>query len=99
MSRILHRDLRAAPPVAVGGQGIMLHLSDGRSIIDAAGGAAVACVGHGHPRVIAAMAEQARRLAYTHSATFTNAAAEALAERLVGRTPGGLTHAYFVSSG
>ena len=99
MSRILHRDLRAAPPVAVGGQGIMLHLSDGRRVIDAAGGAAVTCLGHGHPRIIAAMAEQANRLAYTHSATFTNAAAEALAERLLDGSPGGLTHAYFVSSG
>ena len=50
MSRVLHRT-GAIPPVAVRGEGIWLHTADGRAIIDASGGAAVAALGHGNRRV------------------------------------------------
>lgn len=98
-SRVLHRSLRASPLQAVGGRGCWLYLADGRRVLDAAGGAAVSALGHGHPRVIEAICEQTRRLAYAHTATYTTAPAEALADELVGDAPGGLTHAWFVSSG
>ena len=42
--------------------------ADGRKIIDGSGGAAVACLGHGHPRINAAIAEQLWR----YAATITN---------------------------
>ena len=99
MSRLLHRTLLSDPPLAVGGEGIYLHAADGRRIIDGSGGAAVACLGHGNARVNAAIAAQLARVAYVHTAIFSNAAAEELAETLLEGSPGGLTHAYFVSSG
>ena len=99
MSRLLHRTLLSDPPLAVGGEGIYLHAADGRRIIDGSGGAAVACLGHGNARVNAAIAAQLARGAYVHTAIFSNAAAEELAETLLEGSPGGLTHAYFVSSG
>ncbi|WP_441234739.1 aspartate aminotransferase family protein [Bradyrhizobium sp. 930_D9_N1_4] len=98
-SRVLHRSLRETPPKAIGGEGIYLFAEDGRRVIDASGGAAVSCLGHQHPRVIAAMAKQASTLAYAHTAFFSSEPAEALAERLVGHEPGGLAYAYFVSGG
>ncbi|MBB4365800.1 adenosylmethionine-8-amino-7-oxononanoate aminotransferase [Bradyrhizobium sp. CIR18] len=98
-SRVLHRSLRETPPKAIGGEGIYLFAEDGRRIIDASGGAAVSCLGHQHPRVIAAMAKQASTLAYAHTAFFSSEPAEALAETLVGHEPGGLAYAYFVSGG
>lgn len=98
-SRVLHRSLRETPPKAIGGEGIYLFAEDGRRVIDASGGAAVSCLGHQHPRVIAAMAKQASRLAYAHTAFFSSEPAEALAETLVGHEPGGLAYAYFVSGG
>ncbi|MBR1127204.1 aspartate aminotransferase family protein [Bradyrhizobium iriomotense] len=98
-SRVLHRSLRETPPKAIGGEGVYLFAEDGRRIIDASGGAAVSCLGHQHPRVIAAMAKQASTLAYAHTAFFSSEPAEALAERLVGHEPGGLAYAYFVSGG
>ena len=98
-SRVLHRSLRETPPKAIGGEGVYLFAEDGRRVIDASGGAAVSCLGHQHPRVIAAMAKQASTLAYAHTAFFSSEPAEALAEALVGHEPGGLAYAYFVSGG
>ena len=99
MTRILHRSINASLPVAVGGLGIELIDSQGRSYIDASGGAAVSCLGHGHPRVTAAMHEQIDRLAYAHTSFFTTDAAEQLAERLAADAPGNLDHVYLVSGG
>ncbi len=96
---LIQRNLNAEPPVAVHGEGIWLTARDGHRVMDASGGAAVACLGHGHPRVLAAMAEQMQRLTYAHTALFSCESAEALAETLVGHKPGGLAYAYFVSSG
>src|SRR5215813_4873503 len=98
-SRVMHRDLRETPPMAVGGEGVWLIAEDGRKVLDASGGAAVSCLGHQHPRVLEAMAKQASKLAYAHTAFFSSEAAEALADRLVGHEPGGLAYAYFVSGG
>lgn len=98
-SRVLHRSLRETPPRAIGGEGVYLFAEDGRRVLDASGGAAVSCLGHQHPRVIAALARQASTLAYAHTAFFSSEPAEALAERLVGHEPGGLAYAYFVSGG
>jgi adenosylmethionine-8-amino-7-oxononanoate aminotransferase len=99
MSHLVHRSLRADPPIAVSGQGIWLHEKNGHAVIDGSGGAAVACLGHGHPRVLAAMRAQLERLTYAHTALFSCESAERLAEKLVGHAPGGLARAYFVSSG
>ncbi|KAA2213579.1 aspartate aminotransferase family protein [Teichococcus oryzae] len=98
-SRVLHRSSRATPPVAVGGHGVWLVEQGGREILDASGGAAVSCLGHQHPRIVAAIHRQADRLCYAHTGFFSNEPAEALAEELVGHEPGGLTQAYFVSGG
>jgi adenosylmethionine-8-amino-7-oxononanoate aminotransferase len=99
MTKILHRQIQASLPVAVGGQGVHLLDADGRSYIDASGGAAVSCLGHGHPDVTAALHVQADRLAYAHTSFFTNEPAERLADRLVAGAPQGISHAYFVSGG
>lgn len=99
MSRIIQRSLNSVPDRAVRGEGIRLHLSNGQTVIDGSGGAAVACIGHGNERVAAAMAEQAGRVAYAHTGFFTSEPAEALADILLEDEPGGLTHAFFVSSG
>jgi adenosylmethionine-8-amino-7-oxononanoate aminotransferase len=98
-SRVLHRSLRDTPPKAIGGEGVYLIAEDGRRLLDASGGAAVSCLGHQHPRVIAAITKQASTLAYAHTAFFSSEPAEALAETLVGHEPGGLAYAYFVSGG
>jgi E3 ubiquitin-protein ligase TRIP12 len=59
---ILHRT-PWQPPVAVSGQGVYITLEDGREVIDAVGGAAVACIGNGHPVVKEAVKKQVDKLA------------------------------------
>ncbi len=98
MSRVLHRS-DSPPPIAVRGEGIVLHLADGTEIIDGSGGAAVACLGHGNRRIAAAISAQAGKLAYAHTGFFSSEPAEALADIVLDGSPGGLTHAYFCSSG
>ncbi len=98
MTRVLHRS-GAIPPIATSGDGIYLHTADGRSIIDASGGAAVACLGHGNRRVAEAIGRQAAAMAYAHTGTFSNQPAEDLADIILHDEPGGLTRAWFCSSG
>lgn len=99
MTHILHRQIHASLPVAAGGKGIELFDRDGRAYIDASGGAAVSCLGHGHPDVTAALHAQADKLAYAHTSFFTNEPAETLADKLVAGAPQGISHVYFVSGG
>jgi adenosylmethionine-8-amino-7-oxononanoate aminotransferase len=99
MTHILHRQMRTTLPIAVRGRGIVVTDAEGREYLDASGGAAVSCLGHGHPDVVAAMHAQIDRLAYAHTSFFTTEVAEALGDRLVARAPAGISHAYFVSGG
>ncbi|MXP62249.1 aspartate aminotransferase family protein [Roseomonas sp. M0104] len=99
MTRILHRSSRTEPPLAVRAEGSWITQTGGHRVLDASGGAAVSCLGHGHPRVVEAIRRQVGQVDYVHSGFFSSEPAEALAEMLVGHEPGGLAGAYFVSSG
>jgi adenosylmethionine-8-amino-7-oxononanoate aminotransferase len=99
MTHILHRQIRPSLPVAVRGEGVRIIDSEGRDYIDASGGAAVSCLGHGHPDILAAIHAQLDALEYAHTSFFTTQAAEELADTLVADAPGALSHVYFVSGG
>ena len=99
ITSILHRDPARPLATAVGGEGPYVIDSASRRYLDASGGAAVSCLGHSHPKVIAAIKAQLDRIPYAHSGFFTNEPAEALATHLIERAPGRLSHVYFVSGG
>ncbi|HJV82397.1 aspartate aminotransferase family protein [Noviherbaspirillum sp.] len=99
MSHIIHRSLRAVPPVAAGASGIHIVDRQGKRYIDACGGAAVSCLGHAHPDVLAAIHRQIDTIAYAHTSFFTTEVSEALADHLVQHAPEGLDQVYFVSGG
>lgn len=99
MSDVFHRQTRIDPPVAVRGEGLYIVDAQGRRYLDASGGAAVSCIGHGHPAVVAAIREQAEALAYSHTSFFTSRPAEELGARLVADAPAGLSRVYFTSGG
>ncbi|MBO0758911.1 MAG: aminotransferase class III-fold pyridoxal phosphate-dependent enzyme, partial [Bradyrhizobiaceae bacterium] len=54
MTHVLHRQINHDYPVAASGRGIQIQDASGKEYIDASGGAAVSCLGHSHPDVIAA---------------------------------------------
>lgn len=95
----MHRSLFHHPTTVLSTSGLNLHLSDGRTIIDACGGAAVAILGHGNKEVIAAINYQAQRASYVHSQSYTVPVVDALADTLLAGSPHGLEKAFFVSSG
>ncbi|CAK1358891.1 unnamed protein product [Cercospora beticola] len=99
-SSILHASLRSTPPKIVSANGNYLYTDSGYSILDATGGAAVACLGHNHPRVKAAINKQLETgVAYAYSPFFATGVAEELGRRLVASTNNRLTRAFIVSSG
>lgn len=99
MTHILHRQISAELPFAVRGAGLYIYDDKSREYLDASGGAAVSCLGHGHPAVTRAIHEQLDKLAYAHTSFFTTQVAEELADTLVADAPKGISHVYFVSGG
>jgi adenosylmethionine-8-amino-7-oxononanoate aminotransferase len=99
MSHVFSRQPTQDYPVAVAGDGITIVDREGRRYLDASGGAAVSCLGHSHPRVIAAIKAQLERLAYAHTSFFTSEPAEQLADHLIASAPAGIDRVYFVSGG
>jgi adenosylmethionine-8-amino-7-oxononanoate aminotransferase len=99
VTHVLHRQISHTYPVAESASGIYIRDSSGKDYIDASGGAAVSCLGHSHPDILAAMRAQLDRLEYAHTSFFTSQAAEELADDLVAHAPQGLDHAFFVSGG
>src|SRR5436853_2937027 len=99
MTRVLQRSIAHSYPVAVRGEGIHIWDAAGKQYIDASGGAAVSCLGHGHRDVLAAMHAQLDKLAYAHTSFFTTQVAEELGADLVAHGPPGTSHVYFVSGG
>ncbi|MCW5770205.1 MAG: aspartate aminotransferase family protein [Rhodospirillaceae bacterium] len=99
MNHVFHRTTRGVLPVAARGEGIEIVDTEGRRYIDASGGAAVSCLGHNHPRVVAALKAQIDRLDFAHTSFFTTAVAEELADILIAAAPAGLERVYIVSGG
>jgi len=99
MSHVFPRNSRKPPPVAVRGEGCFLYDTTGKAYLDGSGGAAVSCLGHGDPDIIAAVQEQAASLAFAHTGFLSSEPAEALADLLIANAPGRLDRVYFVSGG
>jgi adenosylmethionine-8-amino-7-oxononanoate aminotransferase len=99
MTHVLHRTIGHQYPTAVSGKGLIIRDQTGKEYIDASGGAAVSCVGHSHPDVLAAMRAQIDTLEYAHTSFFTTQVAEELADDLAAHAPAGLDHVFYVSGG
>jgi LysW-gamma-L-lysine/LysW-L-ornithine aminotransferase len=93
---------RSFPPKPVSfarGEGHLLFTHDGDAYVDLGGASqGVGNFGHGHPRIVAAIQEQAARLAYT-SATIPSSVRGDFLERLHRLLPGHLTRTFLANSG
>ena len=91
--------LQAKVPEIFRAKGSYFHLTNGRTIFDAVGGAAVNNLGHGDERIADAMYEQIATVDYCRSTLFTSKTTCDIADFLVGTTAGAMKRALFVSSG
>ncbi len=80
-------------------EGARLYDVDGRSYLDGNSSWYVAALGHGHPRLVATLADQARRLAHTSLAGVTHEPAARLAEELLAISPEGLARVFYSDDG
>ena len=87
---------RQAPIVLSEGKGVRLRDVAGREYLDFCAGIAVVSVGHGHPKLAAAIGAQAARLMHTSNLFYNDRAIE-LAAQLQKRTP--FSRFFFCNSG
>ncbi|MBO6896450.1 MAG: aspartate aminotransferase family protein [Shimia sp.] len=99
MSHVFPRHSRKTLPTVVRGEGAFLYDTDGKAYFDGSGGAAVSCLGHSDPAVIAAIKAQLDATAFAHTGFFTSEPAEELADKLIANAPGSLDRVYLVSGG
>ena len=84
--------------VAVRGQGALLYDENGEEYIDFAAGIAVASLGHSHPKLVAAIQQQAATLITCPNIMYNDVRSNLL-QKLVEVTPRSLTRAYLCNSG
>ncbi|HEX8791204.1 MAG TPA: adenosylmethionine--8-amino-7-oxononanoate transaminase [Polyangiaceae bacterium] len=87
------------PIVVTRARGAWLEDADGKRYIDGNASWWVAALGHGHPRLLAAMRAQAETLAHCSLAGIAHEPAARLAEELVAIAPRGLDRVFFVDDG
>jgi acetylornithine/N-succinyldiaminopimelate aminotransferase len=93
---VLLGNYRSAPLVFTEGRGCRLRDVDGKSYLDLCAGIAVISVGHSHPELTRAIAEQAGRLMHVSNLFYNDRCIE-LAQELTKRTP--FSKFFFCNSG
>ncbi len=97
---VAHPLLVHLPVFAAEAEGATITDVDGNRFVDFAGGVGVMNVGHGHPRVVEAIQEQAARFSHTDFTVVPYEGYVELAERLGALVPiGGPTRAAFFNAG
>ncbi|WP_267396753.1 MULTISPECIES: adenosylmethionine--8-amino-7-oxononanoate transaminase [unclassified Sphingomonas] len=86
-------------PLVTRAEGASLFTADGRRIVDAISSWWVTTHGHNHPRIVAAIRDQAERLDQIIFAGWTHEPAEALARGLTAIMPPALSRVFFSDSG
>jgi len=86
-------------PTVARAEGIYMWDTEGRRYIDASSGPVVSNIGHGNERVVRAMAEQARKVAFASRSQFENEPNIQLADLVTSLAGPGLERAFFVSGG
>jgi len=86
------------PIVVTKGQGALVWDINGKEYVDCMGSFGVALLGHCHPKVVAAIKEQAEQLISWHGSLYNDKRSEFL-KKLVTITPEGLNKAFLSNSG
>ncbi len=93
-------DLEQLPPVPIArAEGVWLHTSDGRRILDGISSWWTSLHGHGQPAIAAAVADQVRRLDHVMFAGFTHEPGVTLAEGLLELAGAGPGRVFYADAG
>ena len=90
---------RGEPLVVARASGARLFDLDGRSYLDGNASWWACALGHGHPRLVEALREQADRLCHTALAGVAHEGASELADAICRTAPRGLEHVFFSDNG
>lgn len=83
----------------VSGSGSTIRTADGAEYLDFTAGIAVVSTGHSHPRVVAAISEQAAQIMHAQANCYRSPLPEQLATRLAQITPQSIDTFFFTNSG
>lgn len=90
---------QATPVHAVRGEGVYIYDAEGRGYLDFTSGIGVTSTGHCHPRVVAAIQEQAAQLIHGQYTTVLHPRIAELSERLGDVLPAGIDTLFYASAG
>ena len=94
-----NRQFKRAPRMLVGAEGMYYRSADGRKILDGTAGLWCCNAGHARPRIVEAIARQAKELDYAPAFQMGHPKIFELAARLVTYMPPGIEHVFFTNSG
>ena len=94
-----NRQFKKAPRMFVAAKDMHYTTSDGRTVLDGTAGLWCVNAGHGRPRIVEAIGQQAAELDYAPAFQMGHPKAFELANRIVGLAPEGLNHVLYTNSG
>ena len=94
-----NRQFKQAPRMLVAAEGMYYTSADGRKILDGTAGLWCCNAGHARPRIVEAIASQAKEMDYAPGFQMGHPKAFELAARLVTYMPPGIDHVFFTNSG
>jgi beta-alanine--pyruvate transaminase len=94
-----NRQFKKAPRLLVSAEGMYYRSSDGRKVLDGTAGLWCCNAGHSRPKIVEAIARQAKELDYAPAFQMGHPKAFELAARLVTYMPPGIDHVFFTNSG
>ena len=94
-----NRNFKARPRMITGAQGAYYTDADGRKIFDGLSGLWCTGLGHGRREIAEAIGRSAQQLDYAPAFQFGHPASFALANKIKGLMPEGLSHVFFTGSG
>ena len=83
----------------ISGRGSWVTTADGAEYLDFSSGIAVTSTGHCHPKVVAAIQEQATKFIHAQVNVYRHPLLEQLADKLAEITPDGIDRFFFANSG
>ena len=94
-----NRAFKKSPRMIERAEGMYFFTPDGRKVLDAIAGLWCVNAGHCHPKIVAAIQQQAATLDYATAFQMGHPKVFRLAERVADMAPEGIDHVFFVNSG